>query len=354
MWEKQNGSGIINVFYKESNYTKEWIAKNPSKSYHYFDDEDREHYDNYILSIAEINEQLAYENRVEIFASVQEGKQVINSDLYKCYIHIPLIKYMNEKRLHERTVTIIKDHCKRNASESYFVHWFIRFYLISKYPSAATKYFSYTDTDISNYIKDNNTILMSTHDDLLKIEKNIEIFNEILCKINKKFGPIPLFALFAYIVSIDVIVNEEEFITNIRQWIKNQPSCKMKLWINNSNRHKNAKQERIDYFNNCIGNYTDLHTTCVNEITPRKKLTHEDRLEVWSKTNKYDCELGRCYICRDIIDKYRFEVCHLIAKANCGKDELDNLIAGCVNCNRRMGTEDVETYKSRMYPDIIF
>jgi 5-methylcytosine-specific restriction endonuclease McrA len=48
---------------------------------------------------------------------------------------------------------------------------------------------------------------------------------------------------------------------------------------------------------------------------------------------------------------YNFEACHIISKKNGGNDELDNLVAGCIKCNRRMGTENLETYKNRIYPE---
>jgi len=347
VWEQKIGSATINVFYKESIHTKEWIARNPSKSYRYLTHLEIIHFDDFILSVAEIIEPLEYKNRISIFKSFQDGVQMKNSDLYKSYIHIPLINYMKETNLNNTVITLIQDFCIRNASESYFVHWYIRMYLISKYSNAPTTYFSITDAEISNFIEDEHPYLESSEKDLLNLSTNIEKFYEILSKINKKLGPIPFFALFAFVVSRDFIVTEV-FIKNMREWIKSQTPENMKLWVNN--RDENTKHHRIDYFNECIENFNDFIDN-INDIqtSTRKQFSKEERMDVWLKTNNND--VGSCYVCKDIIDMYNFEACHIISKKNGGNDELDNLVAGCIKCNRRMGTENLETYKNRIYPE---
>lgn len=72
------------------------------------------------------------------------------------------------------------------------------------------------------------------------------------------------------------------------------------------------------------------------------------RQEVWHRDCGLNTMIGQCYICEHEIRIEDFEAGHVIAKAFGGSNELDNLRAICKECNRDMGTMNLETYKTRL------
>lgn len=93
-------------------------------------------------------------------------------------------------------------------------------------------------------------------------------------------------------------------------------------------------------------------TSAVNTINaPRKSIPKKIRGEVWEK-HFGDSTQGSCYCCKiplKIMDTW--EAGHIVPHAHGGPDTADNLRPICVSCNRSMGTENMDAFKARCYPN---
>ena len=81
---------------------------------------------------------------------------------------------------------------------------------------------------------------------------------------------------------------------------------------------------------------------------PRKKLTKDQRIEVWRKYIGATKAEGPCYVCKRTIHMSDFDVGHDIARAKGGTDNIANYRPICRQCNRGMGTMSIETYKAKL------
>ena len=80
----------------------------------------------------------------------------------------------------------------------------------------------------------------------------------------------------------------------------------------------------------------------------RKKLTKDQRVEVWRKYIGGSKAEGPCYVCKRTIHISDFDVGHNIARANGGSDNIANYRPICRQCNRGMGTMSIDTYKKKL------
>ena len=81
---------------------------------------------------------------------------------------------------------------------------------------------------------------------------------------------------------------------------------------------------------------------------PRKKLTKDQRFEVWKKYIGATKAEGPCYVCERTIHLNDFDVGHNIARAKGGSDNIANYRPICRQCNRSMGTMSIATYKKKL------
>lgn len=72
------------------------------------------------------------------------------------------------------------------------------------------------------------------------------------------------------------------------------------------------------------------------------------RQEVWKRDNG-DSLSGLCFVCNSPLQFVEAELGHIIARANGGGDELNNLKAICSSCNRSMKTQNLFDYKKKYY-----
>ena len=89
----------------------------------------------------------------------------------------------------------------------------------------------------------------------------------------------------------------------------------------------------------------------VNTDQTRKAIPKKIRGEAWIKQFG-DSTKGCCYCCKvgfGIFDNWHAG--HIIAHSNGGKDTADNLRPICGSCNQSMGTEHMDTFKARCYPN---
>lgn len=74
----------------------------------------------------------------------------------------------------------------------------------------------------------------------------------------------------------------------------------------------------------------------------RKKLTKEERLDIYNKYN------GRCGYCGEKIDIKDMQVDHIVALRVGGTDTLDNMICSCRSCNRYKHTLPIEIFRKQL------
>lgn len=80
----------------------------------------------------------------------------------------------------------------------------------------------------------------------------------------------------------------------------------------------------------------------------RKKLSKDQRLEVWKKYIGVKNAEGPCYVCSKTIHIGDFDVGHNIARAKGGTDNIANFRPICRQCNRAMGTMTIARYKAKL------
>jgi len=62
---------------------------------------------------------------------------------------------------------------------------------------------------------------------------------------------------------------------------------------------------------------------------------------------------GECYVCKRFITDDLYETGHIISRSNNGSDDFDNLRVVCVQCNKAMGTRDLEEYRETYHSKTI-
>lgn len=73
----------------------------------------------------------------------------------------------------------------------------------------------------------------------------------------------------------------------------------------------------------------------------RPKMTKALRTSVWNSPMVE----GKCYVCEKLIQNTHFECAHIIPVSIGGKTILSNLKPTCHDCNKEMGTMNLETFK---------
>lgn len=106
---------------------------------------------------------------------------------------------------------------------------------------------------------------------------------------------------------------------------------------------------------NCLhlGMVEEWPRHCLNKEIHNDMVGNNDfaakRPKVWEK-HMGNIAKGLCKCCEDNeISTFTFEAGHIIARAKCGSDDIDNLIPICSWCNRCMGTENFHEYKARNF-----
>ena len=82
----------------------------------------------------------------------------------------------------------------------------------------------------------------------------------------------------------------------------------------------------------------------------KARISKQLKRELWSKycgekTN------DNCWCCKKTIDILTYHAGHILAEANGGQVSLDNLRPICGDCNVAMGTENMEDYAKKVFPD---
>lgn len=84
---------------------------------------------------------------------------------------------------------------------------------------------------------------------------------------------------------------------------------------------------------------------------PRKAIPKAIRRALWAKYFG-ESTIGTCYCCKNPLNGMDiWEAGHIISHADNGPDTAENLRPICVSCNRSMGTENMDVFKARCYPN---
>lgn len=84
---------------------------------------------------------------------------------------------------------------------------------------------------------------------------------------------------------------------------------------------------------------------------PRKAIPKKIRGEAW-KIQFGDSTKGACFCCKKVLDVFDdWHAGHIVSHVNGGKDTADNLRPVCGSCNLSMGTENMDAFKTRCYPN---
>jgi len=81
-----------------------------------------------------------------------------------------------------------------------------------------------------------------------------------------------------------------------------------------------------------------------NEDAEEVRITKRHREFVW-KRDIGNSKIGTCYVCGYEIKDDNFETGHILAKSLGGNNNVNNLRAICIPCNRSMGTKNLEDFK---------
>lgn len=81
----------------------------------------------------------------------------------------------------------------------------------------------------------------------------------------------------------------------------------------------------------------------------KRKIPKLIRNQVWDRWIGKKNGVGLCYACRyNEIRSTHFECGHVVAEANGGTETTDNLRPVCSECNKSMGTKNLEEYKKEL------
>ena len=82
----------------------------------------------------------------------------------------------------------------------------------------------------------------------------------------------------------------------------------------------------------------------------KKKIPKVVRAKVWENTMGKK-GTGKCYVCNEFqITPFNFNCGHIIPESKGGTLDIDNLRPICSECNSRMGTQNMKSYKKNHYP----
>jgi 5-methylcytosine-specific restriction endonuclease McrA len=83
----------------------------------------------------------------------------------------------------------------------------------------------------------------------------------------------------------------------------------------------------------------------------RKSIPKPLKLNLWHKYFNKENACGNCYICTRDIHISDFEAGHVIPVARGGTNLIDNLRPICGICNKSMGTQNLEDFKTKYFKD---
>lgn len=153
------------------------------------------------------------------------------------------------------------------------------------------------------------------------------------------------------IKSISVMSTYREFqpweFSNGINWLNKFKATELSL-INNTYR-----VEGITYHNTIQSHNPMKRSISDNTIQkhPRKTIPKKIRGEAW-KIQFGDSTKGSCFCCKKELDVFDdWHAGHIVSHSNNGTETAINLRPVCGSCNLSMGTENMDAFKARCYPN---
>ena len=185
----------------------------------------------------------------------------------------------------------------------------------------------------------------STEEEEVTYKEAIERFFEFLDTLPAgiKFSPTHFYALFTHFLH-EGSEREEILRGHMAGWTKDGVSKEAKkMWEKG-----HSKDERVAYFNHCLDSLERIKHVA-REVGARKSIPKKIRDKCWSSVFG-KAETGTCHCCSEEITLTTWHCGHIIAHAQGGDDSLSNLRPVCGSCNCSMGTENMDDFKKRCYP----
>lgn len=336
------------VFYSPSDATREWELESPGRVAKYMTEQERDDFDEYCLEIRTLKTQLSLHQRCKIFCSLQNGVKVINSDRLKNELEVRFIEFASENALGSVMTDKVLLHCSKKAP-NYWVQWLTRFYLLNKEctdVSALPNIFVKSDSDIKGMINKQHDSLQTSEEDE---EWFLQSFQRFTAFINRPeleniaYNPTQLFALFAHLAPSNA-GREEILCSNMPFWAKKGNAANLKrMWENVA-----TTQSRKEYFAVCMQELASI----VAPVEPvRPQLSKKDKKAVWDnwfkKGHKGDFN---CACCQTVITKTNWHCAHVEAWSKSGDSSVENMRPTCEDCNRRMGTQNMDEFIRDNFP----
>lgn len=346
-WNHRTEDGqITHVFYAETEDTKTWIAENSSKKWDYMTEEERDHFNSFLLDVRQITDKLDLQQRREIFCSLQKGVPVRGSDLYKNFTHLRLVKYISEEKRWEAELKEPMLDRLTTQPKQYWLHWMIRLYfMLNCGSSGVEEMFVRPDSEITRMMKAAHPVFNSTDATESDLEDKVSRFFGFLYSLphGVKFPPTHFFALFAHLCTAKA-GREEILHGHMLSWSKDGVTKEQKkMW------EHAPPAERVDLFLNCLDQLKKIRVPAADP-TAKKTIPKKIRGAVWRKMFGTEIE-GKCYCCSDKITVDNWHQGHIVSRACGGNDVEANLRPVCASCNLSMGVENMEEFKARCYSD---
>jgi hypothetical protein len=346
-------SGDIYMFYKETEYTRNWETET-GNSVKYLDERQQKKFDKFRLSIQVYNSELTIDERRRIFANLQEGVPVRNSDKLKNTVDGKLVSELNEidweSPYKEHYMSLLTSCREQNR-----LFCMVRLRMIFKNLDQTDEYCRMIDANIKKGIENGR----------FEAQGNIHEFDDVMTKVYRalvqlkgihpgaKYTPIQVFVLVLEIFkspdpeNIDRLV--ERCATYVNSGLKTLPNRDVKdnktyktLWFDGSFSIDGA----IDYLNMCRKYLSSSEPPMPMPPAKRKYNKNTTKKAVWNKRFCGETN-GNCFCCDKIlkIDGVNWDRGHDLAHSKCGSDtDINNLEVICKKCNSEQGTRSIDKY----------
>ena len=331
------------VFYEQTDDVENW-CKETGKVPQFLSKEEKRVFDKTVIKVATITSRLTIEERRQEFISLQNGVPVRNSDLLKNMTKSKLISFCDLENYEEMMDTFYA-HCSKKA-DLFRTNWVVRCFLLFEKrrlgelnEKSLSQVFLTDDAEIGKMVKNNLPILNPSDEVLNDFDDIFKDFISFLQRMDDEqvLNPTQIFALFHHLCEEGRDL--EVLKSHIPLFSKEGKKKDVKsLWKSAGN-----TTERRKYFEKCVSQLVAM----VEPAQPidERPITKKLKAQVWKK-----CADKKCECCRKEITKTSFEAGHIKARAKGGPTEIDNLVAICFDCNRRMGTSNLYEYKQDVYP----
>lgn len=350
------------ILYKKTTFTEEWryIPENSKKNIIYMSDEDKKRFNNFEIILCKITSPMTLDQRREQFCNIQNNLPVLNNDLYKNCIHIPIVKVISDYNLDQYFENVCHHLCKDITQ--YKIQWIIRFWLFSIEHNQNSIIIK--DSDIKYMMKTRNPSIMNIDDKntnkfVKEFTRFCNLFEDMDASIT--LSPVAMYAIY------DILRNKEDNVeydamlkSHVMKLSKGETKIQRSMWEARKNtitRKNTTTENLVDYFDEFTAKLLNISKLADPETIAeiRKPIPAKLRNAVWKKWFN-SSEYGNCFCCNNEIykkakDKLKTWNCgHIVSDYDGGELNEENMRCVCFECNQTMKTENLFEWKSRMYP----